>query len=107
FQSFNHLDCGFVDAALNAHRANASLDQFQALSKNSLSENGSGRRAVSRVIIGAGGDFLHHLRTQVLELAAQFNFFSDTDPILGDVWSAPAFFNSHIAAARPQGDTDS
>ena len=57
---------GRVDADLEAHRVGAGGDGAQALVDHGLAEHGRGGGAVTRDVVGLGGDLLGELRTHVL-----------------------------------------
>src|SRR5438105_3422807 len=83
-QLLDHGDYGLVDAALEVHRVHAGGDELHALAHDRLSENRGRRGAVTGHVGGLGGDFLHHLRTHVLELVLQLDLLGDRDAVLGD-----------------------
>ena len=95
-----------IDAALEVHRVHAGGNGLEAFADDRLGQYGCGGGAVARFVIGAGSDFLHHLRAHVLELVGQFDFLGHGHTVLGDARRAEAFVDDHVAAFRTQRDLD-
>ena len=95
---------GEVDAALEIHRVHAGGDVFGAFADDRLGENGRGRGAVARLVIGLGGDFAHHLRAHVLELVVELDLLGDGDAVLGDARRAERFVENDVAALGAERD---
>ena len=101
---FDDLDGREVDAALEVHRVHARGNRLHAFLDDGLSQNGCGRGAVTRFVIGALGHFLDHLRAHVLELVFQFDFLGNRYTVLGDARCAEGFVQNHVAAFGAQRD---
>jgi hypothetical protein len=71
-----------------------------------LGQNGGGGGAVAGFVIGAAGDFFHHLRAHVLELVLKLDFLGDGHTVLGDARGAEGFVEHHVAALGTQRDLD-
>jgi hypothetical protein len=95
-----------VDAALQVHRVHAGGNRLHAFLDDGLRQHGGGGGAVAGFVIGAGSDFLHHLRAHVLELVGQFDFLGDGHAVLGDARGAEGLVDHHVAAFRAQGHLD-
>ena len=100
------LGNGHVDAALEVHRVHAGGNRLHAFADDGLSQNGRGGGAVAGFVIGAAGDFLHHLRAHVLELVLQFDFLGDRHTVLGDARRAEGFLDHDVTTLGAQRDLD-
>ena len=114
FVAVRHVTCGRldrlddfrgrqVDAALEVHRVHARCDRLHAFAHDGLSQNGRGGGAVTGFVVGAGSDFLHHLRAHVLELVFQFDFLGNRHTVLGDARRAEGFVEHDVAAFGAEG----
>ena len=92
------LGGGEVDAALEVHRVHAGGNRLHAFLDDRLGEHGGGGGAVAGLVVGAGSDFLHHLRAHVLELVLELDVLGDGDAVLGDARGAERFVEHHVAA---------
>ena len=92
------LGHGQIDPTLEIHRVHASGNRLHAFADDGLRQNRRGGGAVAGLVIGARGDFFHHLRAHVLELVFQFDFLGDRDTVLGDAGRAEGFFDHDVAA---------
>ena len=95
---------GEVDAALEVHRVHAGGDRLHAFADDRLGENGGGGGAVTGFVVGAGSDFLHHLRAHVLELVLELDLLGDGDAVLGDPGGAERLLDDDVAAFRAERD---
>jgi hypothetical protein len=80
----DHSLHGHVHAALEVHRVHAGGHRLGALAHDGSRENGRCRGAVTRHRAGLRGDLAHHLRTHILELVRELDFFRDRDAVFGD-----------------------
>jgi hypothetical protein len=95
---------GLVDPALEIHRVHAGGDRLHALPDNRMGENGRGRGAVARLVIGALRDLLDHLRAHVLEMVRKLDFLGDGHAVLGDARRPPGFVEDDVSALGSKGD---
>ena len=79
---------------------------LSALADDRRGENGSGRGAITGLVIGLRGDFAHHLRAHVLELVGELDLLRDRHPILGDARRAEALLDHDVAALGTERDLD-
>ena len=107
FDRSHNLGGGHVDAALQIHRVHAGGDGFHAFANDGLGQNGGGGGAVTGFVVGAGSDFLHHLRAHVFELVSQFDFLGNRHTVFGDARCAKGLVDHDIAAFGAQGHFDS
>ena len=94
-----HNGNGFANAAHQGVGFCAAGDKLQAAAENGLGKNGGGGCSVAGVIAGLACGFLHKLRAHVFSLVGKFNFFGNTDAVLGHGWSAPTFIQHRVASA--------
>src|SRR6185295_5622217 len=95
---FDGGDHRLVDAALDVHRVAARGNGLEAFANDRLGENGGGGGAIAGFVGGVGSDFLHHLRTHVLELVLELDFLRDRDTVLRDGGGAEALVEHRVAA---------
>lgn len=106
FDRFNDFAGRKVDAALEVHRVHARGHGLHAFFHDGLGQNGRGGGAVAGFVIGAAGDFFHHLRAHVLELIFQFDFLGNRHTVLGDARRAEGFVQNHVTAFGAKGYLD-
>ncbi len=83
FQLFHQGNHSLVDAALQVHGVQASGHVLDAFAHDGLGQHGGGGGAVTGDVVGLGSDFLNQLRTHVLQLVFQLNFFGDRHTVFG------------------------
>src|SRR5690606_30646403 len=74
---------GGVDAALQVHRVGTGGDVLQPCAHDGLRQHGGRGGAVTGYVARLRGDFFHHLRTDVLDLVFEFDFFGDGHAVFG------------------------
>ena len=97
---------GGVHAALEPHRVRAGRDRAEALVDHRLREDRRGGRAVTRDVVGLGGDFLGQLGAEVLEGVVELDLTGDGDPVVGDGRSAPLLVEDDVATTGAERHLD-
>ena len=95
-----------ASASLQRLRARAGCDVAHALVHERLSENGGGRGAVTREIVGLGRDFLHELRAHVLERVVELDLACDRDAVVRDGRRAELLLEHDVAPTWAEGHLD-
>ena len=101
------LGSGQIDTALQVHRVHARCDRLHAFLDDGLGQNRRGGGAVTGFVIGAGSDFLDHLRAHVLELVLKLDLFGDRHTVLGDAGGTERLVQNHVTTLGAQRDLDS
>src|SRR5581483_4225454 len=107
--AFDALDGGgdgLVDAALERHRAGTGGHVAEALTYESLGEDGGGGGAVAGDVVGLGGDLLDQLGPHVLEGVLQLHLLGDGHAVVGDGGRPELLLEHHVAAAGAERDLD-
>ncbi|MNZ48629.1 hypothetical protein D3C78_663770 [compost metagenome] len=102
-QLFDDGDGGLVDTALEVHRVHAGSNGFQAFANDGLSQNGCSSGAVTRFVVGLGGNVFEQLGAHVFESVFEFDFFGNRHTVFGDGRSAEALGQNNVTAFRAQG----
>ena len=89
---------GGVDAPLERERAGAGGDVAQALADHRLGQHGRGGGAVTRDVVGLGGDLLGQLGAEVLVRVLQLDLTGDGDAVVGDGRRAELLVDDDVAA---------
>ena len=97
---------GRVDALLQGGRVGAGGDVAQALADHRLGEHGGGGGAVTRDVVGLGGDLLGQLRAEVLVRVVELDLTGDGDAVVGDGGGAELLVDDDVAALRAEGHLD-
>lgn len=94
-----------IDSLNGSHEASANFNRVGAVSHpvesslgNRPSKDSSRGRSISGLFVGIVGHVLNQPGAHVLELVLQVNGLGDGDTILGDLGTAPARLNDHVAA---------
>ncbi|MCY1225193.1 hypothetical protein D9M72_373830 [compost metagenome] len=95
-----------VDAALQVHRVHAGSHQLETFANDGLCQDRGGRGAVTSVVAGLGGHFLHELGAHVLQLVLEFDFLGHGHTVLGHGGGAERTLEHHVAALGAQGHFD-
>ena len=77
-------------------------NHLSAFAINGLSQNRSGGGSITRIVIGFGSHFAHHLGAHIFKFIFDFDFLGYRDTIFGDGRSAKGFFNHYISSARSE-----
>jgi hypothetical protein len=93
-------------APLEAEGAGAGGHVAEALADQRLGQHGGGGGAVTRDVVGLGGDLLHELGAHVLEGVLQLDLTSDGDAVVGDRGGTELLVEHHVAALRAERDLD-
>src|SRR5690606_28176183 len=96
-----------VDTALQVHRVHASGNSLVAFLNDCLSENRSGRGAVTSDVVGLRSNFADHLGAHVFELVFKFDFLGDRNTVLGDARSAEGLVDDDVTTLRAERYLDS
>ena len=104
FQVFHHGGDRLVNAAFQVHGVGAGGDIFQTVVENDLCQNCGGGCAVAGLVVGLGGNLLHHLRAHVLNGLLQLNLLGDRHAVLGDLRSTEFLVDNDVTAFRTEGD---
>ena len=104
FQVFHHGGDSLVNAAFQVHGVGTGGDIFQTVVENDLCQNRGGRGAVTGLVVGLGGNLLHHLRTHVLDGLLQLDLLGDRHAVLGDLRSTEFLVDNDVAAFRTKCD---
>ena len=91
-----------VDTVLKGHSVRAGGEVLKTLAVNSLGEERSRRRAVTRDIIRLGGDFLNHLSAHILEGIGKLDFLGYGNAVLGDLGRAELLVDDDVTAGRTE-----
>ena len=78
-------------------------NRLEAFLNDGLSQNRCSGGTVAGFVIGAAGDFFHHLRAHVLELVFELDFLGNRHTVFGDARGAEGFIDDHVAAFRAEG----
>jgi hypothetical protein len=78
----------------------------QALVDHRLTEDRGGGGAVTRDVVGLGGDLLGELRTHVLLRVLELDLAGDGDAVVGDGGAAVGLADDDVAAARAERHLD-
>src|SRR6266508_3661483 len=97
---------GLLDAALERHRVGAGGHVLQAFADDRLCEDGRGRGAVARHVVGRRGDLAHELGALVLECVLDLDLTRDRDTVVGDGGRAELLVEHDVAPLRAKGDLD-
>ena len=89
-----------VDTTLHLHRVSTRGDVFQTYIDDALSEYRSGSRTITSILIGLRCHLTYELGTHILKLVLQLDLLSDRHTILGNVRSAIATREDHVATLR-------
>src|SRR5690606_16143973 len=101
-QLFDSNGNSLVDTALQVHGVDAGGNVLQTFFDDGLGQYGSGSGTVTSVVGGFGSNFLDQLRTDVLELVFQFDFFGDRNTVLGDRGSTERTLEHNVTAFGAQ-----
>ena len=93
-------------ATLHGYGVCASSDVTKTTIEDRSGEHGGGSGAVACTIGGLLGNLLHHACAHIGERLGEFNFLGDGDAVLGDVGTAPALSDHHVATSGSHGDCD-
>ncbi len=91
---------GFVDTLLQVHGVGAGGHVLEAHVDDGLGEDRRGGGTVTGLVVGLGGNLLHHLGTHVLERVLQLHFLGHGNTVLGDLRSTELLGNDYVAAFR-------
>ena len=95
---------GFLNAALERHRACARGNGSHAFAEDGLRQHGRGGGAVAGNVGGLGSNLAHHLRAHVLERILQIDFLRHRHAVFGDDGRAELLLDHCIATLRAQRD---
>ena len=95
-----------IDATLHSDGVCTSSDVAKATVEDRSGEHGGGSGAVACNIGGLLGNLLHHACAHIGERLGELNFLSDGHAVLGDVGTAPALSDHHVATSGSHGDCD-
>ena len=91
-----------VDTALYENRVRACRDIAETFAVDGFAENGSGCRAVARIVGSLVGDFLDYLRAHVFENVFEFDFLGDRYAVLRDEGRAVFLVDYDVSAFRAE-----
>src|SRR4051812_24126587 len=89
---------GVLDAALERHRVGAGGNVAQTLAHECLGEDGGGRRAVTRDVVGLLRYLFDELRADLLVGVLELDLLGDGHTIVGDRGGAPLLLQDDVAA---------
>ena len=84
FDRLDNLGGGQIDPALEIHRVHPGSYSLETFANDGLGQNRGGGGAVAGFVVGAAGDFFHHLRAHVFELVLKFDFLGNRHTVFGD-----------------------
>jgi len=96
-----------LDTSAKIHWVHASSYGFAAFFVDSTSEDRSGGRSVTSLIIGLASNLLDKVSTDVVEPVGELDVFSYCHTILCDLRHSEAAVNDNIASTGSKGDLDS
>jgi len=99
-------DNRLVDAALEVGGVITGRHILEAFADDGLGQHGGGGGAVTGVVGGARGDFLHQLGADVLVFILELDFLGDGNTVLGYRGGAEGALQHHVAAFRAEGHLD-
>ena len=98
------LSSGFFHAAAQAHWAGASRHVAQTFAGHRLGEDRGGRRSVTGLVLGFGGDLQEQFGAQILEGVFEFDVPGDGHAVVDHIGGAELFLEHHVAALGTDGD---
>ncbi len=91
---------GLVNALLEVHGIGACSHVLEAYIDDGLCKDSGGGGAVTCLVVGLGGNLLHHLGAHVLELVFKFHFLCYGYAVLGNLGSTELLCNDNVTAFR-------
>ena len=95
----NSCNC-LVDTTLEVHRVGTCCNVLQALSNDSLCEDGSCCSTVTSIVTSLACNALYELCASVLELVVKLHFLSNGNTVLSDLGSTELLLDNYVAAFR-------
>ena len=93
-----------LHAAADAERVRAGDHVAQAFGDDGVGEQGCGRGAVARFIVGLHSGFAHKLGAHVFDRSLELDFLGNRHAVVGDERSAIGLFEGDVAALGAKGD---